>query len=53
MANHCRQVWLPHEVAHAYQAWLQELKHIKAIFVSNTFNRGYWEDQGYNWFGGS
>lgn len=28
-------------------------KHIQAIFVSNTFNRGYWEDQGYNWFGGS
>lgn len=28
-------------------------KHIRAIFVSNTFNRGYWEDQGYNWFGGS
>ncbi|MNW07802.1 Oxidoreductase molybdopterin binding domain protein [compost metagenome] len=28
-------------------------KHITAIFVSNTYNRGYWEDQGYNWFGGS
>ncbi|QNN58960.1 molybdopterin-dependent oxidoreductase [Diaphorobacter ruginosibacter] len=28
-------------------------KHITALFVSNTFNRGYWEDQGYNWFGGS
>ncbi|MFV0283527.1 MAG: molybdopterin-dependent oxidoreductase [Castellaniella sp.] len=28
-------------------------KHVQAIFVSNTFNRGYWEDQGYNWFGGS
>ena len=28
-------------------------KHIRALFVSNTFNRGYWEDQGYNWFGGS
>ncbi|KAB0608764.1 molybdopterin-dependent oxidoreductase [Castellaniella defragrans] len=28
-------------------------KHVRAIFVSNTFNRGYWEDQGYNWFGGS
>lgn len=28
-------------------------KHIQAIFVSNTYNRGYWEDQGYNWFGGS
>jgi DMSO/TMAO reductase YedYZ molybdopterin-dependent catalytic subunit len=28
-------------------------KHINAIFVTNTFPGGYWEDQGYNWFGGS
>lgn len=28
-------------------------KHIYAIFVSNTNPGGYWEDQGYNWFGGS
>ena len=28
-------------------------KHIKAIFVSNTYPGGYWEDQGYNWFSGS
>lgn len=28
-------------------------KHIKAIFVTNTNPGGYWEDQGYNWFGGS
>ena len=28
-------------------------KHIKAIFVTNTHPGGYWEDQGYNWFGGS
>jgi DMSO/TMAO reductase YedYZ molybdopterin-dependent catalytic subunit len=28
-------------------------KHIRAIFVTNTFPGGYWEDQGYNWFGGS
>jgi len=28
-------------------------KHIKAIFVTNTYTGGYWEDQGYNWFGGS
>lgn len=28
-------------------------KHIKAIFVTNTYPGGYWEDQGYNWFGGS
>ena len=28
-------------------------KHIIEIFVSNTNPGGYWEDQGYNWFGGS
>ena len=28
-------------------------KHIMAIYVTNTYPGGYWEDQGYNWFGGS
>ncbi|HSN32765.1 MAG TPA: molybdopterin-dependent oxidoreductase [Ideonella sp.] len=28
-------------------------KHIQSIFVTNTHPGGYWEDQGYNWFGGS
>ncbi|MCD0502664.1 molybdopterin-dependent oxidoreductase [Bordetella petrii] len=28
-------------------------KHIQAIYVTNNFPGGYWEDQGYNWFGGS
>ena len=28
-------------------------KHIVALFVTNAFPGGYWEDQGYNWFGGS
>lgn len=28
-------------------------KHIQAIFVTNTYPGGYWENQGYNWFGGS
>jgi DMSO/TMAO reductase YedYZ molybdopterin-dependent catalytic subunit len=28
-------------------------KHIQASFVTNTYPGGYWEDQGYNWFGGS
>lgn len=28
-------------------------KHINAIFVTNTYPGGYWEDEGYNWFGGS
>jgi DMSO/TMAO reductase YedYZ molybdopterin-dependent catalytic subunit len=28
-------------------------KHIMSLFVTNTYPGGYWEDQGYNWFGGS
>ena len=28
-------------------------KHVVAIEVTNRYPGGYWEDQGYNWFGGS
>ena len=28
-------------------------KHIKELFVTNDYPGGYWENQGYNWFGGS
>jgi DMSO/TMAO reductase YedYZ molybdopterin-dependent catalytic subunit len=28
-------------------------KHIMEIFVTNNYPGGYWENQGYNWFGGS
>jgi len=28
-------------------------KHIVSIEVTNTYPGGYWEDQGYNWFGGA
>lgn len=28
-------------------------KHITSIEITNKFPGGYWEDQGYNWFGGS
>jgi DMSO/TMAO reductase YedYZ molybdopterin-dependent catalytic subunit len=28
-------------------------KHIHTIVVTNQYPGGYWEDQGYNWFGGS
>jgi DMSO/TMAO reductase YedYZ molybdopterin-dependent catalytic subunit len=28
-------------------------KHIQAIEITNRFPGGYWEDQGYNCFGGS
>jgi len=28
-------------------------KHVMAMFVTNTYPGGYWENDGYNWFGGS
>jgi DMSO/TMAO reductase YedYZ molybdopterin-dependent catalytic subunit len=28
-------------------------KHITALFVTNAYPGGYWEDQGYNWYSGS
>lgn len=28
-------------------------KHIAALFVTNDYPGGFWEDQGYNWFSGS
>ena len=28
-------------------------KHIAALFVTNEYPGGYWEDQGYNWYSGS
>ena len=28
-------------------------KHVVAVTVTNEFPGGYWENQGYNWFGGS
>ena len=28
-------------------------KHIVAIEITNQYAGGYWENQGYNWFGGS
>ncbi|HTP94971.1 MAG TPA: molybdopterin-dependent oxidoreductase [Burkholderiales bacterium] len=28
-------------------------KHIMALYVTNNYPGGYWEDQGYNWFSGS
>jgi len=28
-------------------------KHIAAIFITNEYPGGYWEDKGYNWFSGS
>jgi DMSO/TMAO reductase YedYZ molybdopterin-dependent catalytic subunit len=28
-------------------------KHISALYVTNNYPGGYWEDQGYNWYSGS
>ena len=35
-----------------FLTWRKNPKHVQAIFVTNTYPGGYWEDQGYNWFGG-
>ena len=44
---------LSDEAAHADQAWLREGETPQAIYVTTTYPGGYWEDQGYNRFGGS
>ena len=28
-------------------------KHVMAMYVTNDYSGGYWEDLGYNWFSGS
>jgi len=32
---------------------LKNPKYVQALFVTNVYPGGYWEDQGYNWFSGS
>ena len=43
---------LSHEIART-KLGFKNPKHIHAIFVTNEYPGGYWEDQGYNWFSGS
>ena len=46
-------VRLSDEGAGADQARVQEPEIRAALFVTNDYPGGYWEDQGYNWFSGS
>ena len=48
-----RQYGFPMKLRMPTKLGYKNPKHIQAIFVSNTYSGGYWEDQGYNWFGGS
>ena len=48
-----RQYGFPMKLRMPTKLGYKNPKHIQAIFVSNTYPGGYWEDQGYNWFGGS
>jgi DMSO/TMAO reductase YedYZ molybdopterin-dependent catalytic subunit len=38
--------------ADRYYSSIENPKHIVAMFVTNDYPGGYWEDQGYNWFSG-
>ncbi len=48
-----RQYGFPMKLRMPTKLGYKNPKHIQAIFVSNTYSGGFWEDQGYNWFGGS
>ncbi|SEN62786.1 Oxidoreductase molybdopterin binding domain-containing protein [Pseudomonas sp. ok272] len=48
-----RQYGFPMKLRMPTKLGYKNPKHIQALFVSNTYSGGYWEDQGYNWFGGS
>ena len=48
-----REYGFPMKVRMPTKLGYKNPKHITAIFVTNTYPGGYWEDQGYNWFGGS
>ena len=41
------------ETAHADQAWLSKPEAHSRNIVTNTYPGSYWEDKGYDWFGGS
>ncbi|WP_455920906.1 molybdopterin-dependent oxidoreductase [Pseudomonas putida] len=48
-----RQYGFPMKLRMPTKLGYKNPKHIQAIYVTNTYPGGYWEDQGYNWFGGS
>ncbi|MGA8118477.1 molybdopterin-dependent oxidoreductase [Rouxiella badensis] len=48
-----RQYGFPMKLRMPTKLGYKNPKHIKVIEVTNAYPGGYWEDQGYNWFGGS
>jgi len=48
-----RQYGFPMKLRMPTKLGYKNPKHIVEIFVTNDYPGGYWEDQGYNWFGGS
>lgn len=48
-----RQYGFPMKLRMPTKLGYKNPKHIQALFVTNLYPGGYWEDQGYNWFGGS
>ncbi len=48
-----RQYGFPMKLRMPTKLGYKNPKHIQAIFVTDTYTGGYWEDQGYSWFGGS
>jgi len=48
-----RQYGFPMKLRMPTKLGYKNPKHITALFVTNSYPGGYWEDKGYNWFGGS
>jgi DMSO/TMAO reductase YedYZ molybdopterin-dependent catalytic subunit len=48
-----RQYGFPMKLRMPTKLGYKNPKHIVELFVTNDYPGGYWEDQGYNWFGGS
>ena len=48
-----RQYGFPMKLRMPTKLGYKNPKHITEIFVTNSYPGGYWEDKGYNWFGGS
>jgi DMSO/TMAO reductase YedYZ molybdopterin-dependent catalytic subunit len=48
-----RQYGFPMKLRMPTKLGFKNPKHITAMYVTNEYPGGYWEDQGYNWYSGS
>ena len=48
-----RQYGFPMKLRMPTKLGFKNPKHITALYVTNQYPGGYWEDQGYNWYSGS